>query len=108
MSGAKVIEAYHDLWQVEASFRMTKHDLKARPVFHHQREAIEAHLTIVFAALAITRYLTNTTGLSIKKLITTLRTVRSATIEINGQHLIVDQEPTEEIHEILNRLAASH
>ena len=37
---------------------MTKNDLRARPVFHHQRDAIEAHLTIVFAALALTRYLT--------------------------------------------------
>ena len=52
-TGAAVIAAYHDLWQVEQSFRMTKSDLRARPVFHHQRESIEAHLTIVFAALAI-------------------------------------------------------
>lgn len=108
MSGARVIQAYHDLWQVEASFKMTKSDLKARPVFHHQRDAIEAHLSVVFAALAITRYLTATTEVSIKKLVTTLRTVRSATIEINGQHLVLDQEPPAEIQEILNRLAAGH
>lgn len=108
MSGQKVIEAYHDLWQVEASFRMTKSDLRARPVFHHQRDAIEAHLSVVFAALAITRYLTDTTGISIKKLVTTLRTVRSATIEINGQHLTLDQKPPPEVQEILNRLAGGH
>lgn len=65
MAGAKVIEAYHDLWQVEASFRMTKSDLKSRPIFHHQRDTIEAHLSVVFAALAITRHLTHTTGVSI-------------------------------------------
>src|ERR1700722_16072371 len=53
MDGAAVIAAYHDLWKVEQSFRMTKGDLRARPVFHHQREAIEAHLTVVFAALAV-------------------------------------------------------
>jgi len=47
MDGRAVIGAYHDLWQVERSFRMTKSDLRARPVFHHQREAIEAHLTCV-------------------------------------------------------------
>jgi len=45
MDGAAVIAAYHDLWHVEQSFRMTKSDLRARPVFHHQRQAIEAHLT---------------------------------------------------------------
>jgi len=57
-------------------------DLRARPVFHHQREAIEAHLTVVFAALAVARHLQDATGTSIKKIVQTLRTARSATIEI--------------------------
>jgi hypothetical protein len=43
--------------QVEKSFRMSKTDLAARPVFHHTRESIEAHLTIVFAALAVSRWI---------------------------------------------------
>jgi len=92
MSGQDVIAAYHDLWQVEASFRMTKSDLRARPVFHQQHEAIQAHLTVVFAALAITRHLTAITGYSIKKITQTLRTVRTATIQINGQTLTIDPE----------------
>jgi hypothetical protein len=36
---------------------MSKHDLQARPIYHHQRDSIEAHLTIVFAALAVSRWL---------------------------------------------------
>ncbi len=32
---------------------MSKHDLQACPVYHHKRESIEAHLSIVFAALAV-------------------------------------------------------
>jgi transposase len=47
----QVIDAYHQLFQVEKTFRMSKSDLKARPIFHHKRESIEAHLTIVFTAL---------------------------------------------------------
>ena len=31
------------------SFRMSKHDLEARRIYHHTRESIEAHVTIVFA-----------------------------------------------------------
>ena len=62
MDGAAVIAAYHDLWQVEKSFRMSKSDLRARPIFHHRRDAIEAHLTVVFAALAVSRYLQDLTG----------------------------------------------
>jgi transposase len=95
-----VIAAYHDLWQVERSFRMAKTDLRARPVFHRQRDSIEAHLIIVFAALAISLYLQEHTGISIKKLVNTLRTVRSATINVNGELLTLDPEippPTREL-----------
>jgi transposase len=104
MAGQAVISAYHDLWQVERSFRMTKSDLRARPVFHHQREAIEAHLTIVFAALAISRHLQDTTGVSIKKFVRTLRTVRSATIKVNGQTLTLDPEIPPQARELLTAL----
>ena len=68
-----MIDAYHDLYQVERSFRMAKSDLRARPVFHHDRDAIEAHLTVVFAALAVARELQAATGVTLKKLVQTLR-----------------------------------
>ncbi len=69
MPATEVIASYHDLWQVEASFRMSKTDLRARPIFHHTRDAIEAHLTIVFAALAIARHVQNVTGMSIRTVV---------------------------------------
>ncbi|WP_349306972.1 hypothetical protein [Rhodococcus sp. USK13] len=56
MRPGEVIDKYHDLWRVEQSFCMSKTDLRARPMFHHTREANEAHLTIVFTALAVARY----------------------------------------------------
>ena len=84
MSASKVIASYHDLWHVEQSFRMSKTDLQARPIFARTRDAIEAHLTIVFAALAISRAIQDRTGLSIRKVLRDLRPLRSATIEING------------------------
>jgi transposase len=104
LSGASVITAYHDLWQVEASFRMLKSDLKARPVFHHQRDSIEAHLTVVFAALAITRYLTTTTGKSIKKIIRTLKPLHTVTIDIAGHQLTAETPPGPDALEILRNL----
>jgi len=61
-SAAEVISSYHDLWHVEASFRMSKSDLAARPMFHRTRDAIEAHLTIVFTALAVAREVQNAPG----------------------------------------------
>jgi transposase len=91
MPAAEVITSYHDLWNVEASFRMSKSDLRARPIFHHTRESIEAHLTIVFAALAVARYLQNETGLSIKKIVRALRPLQQVTVRIAGHdHLAQD------------------
>jgi transposase len=50
-----VIGAYHQLWHIEKAFRMSKHDLQARPIYSHTRQSIEAHLSIVLAALVVTR-----------------------------------------------------
>jgi hypothetical protein len=91
MPPAEVIGSYHDLWHVEQSFRMSKTDLRARPMFHHQRDAIEAHLTIVFAALAVARYLQDATGLSIKRIVQTLRPLQQITVRIAGhEHTAAD------------------
>jgi len=57
-----VIGAYSQLWHIEKSFRMSKHDLRARPIYHHKRESVDARLTVVFAALAITRFIEDRTG----------------------------------------------
>ena len=100
-----MISAYHQLWQIEKAFRMSKHDLAARPIFHRQRESIEAHITVVFAALAISRYLQDATGTSIKKIVRTLRTARSATIEINGQHLTLDPDIPADAQKLLDELS---
>jgi hypothetical protein len=87
-----VIGAYHQLLQAEKSFRMAKSDLQARPVYHHLRESIEAHLTIVFAALAVSRWIETTTGWSIRRFVKTARRYR--TIEIQaGDRLITAADP---------------
>jgi len=84
MPAEEVIASYHDLWHVEQSFRMSKTDLRARPMFARTRDAIEAHLTIVFTALAVSREAQHRTGLSLRRLLRTLKPLRSATVEING------------------------
>lgn len=84
MPAPELISSYHDLWHVEQSFRMSKTDLRARPMFHRTKDTIEAHLTIVFTALAVAREAQNRTGLAIRNLVRQLRPLRSATIAING------------------------
>ncbi len=104
MPANEVIASYHDLWQVEASFRMSKSDLRARPIFHHTRQAIEAHLTIVFTALAVARYLHKVTGFSLKKLIRTLRPLQEITIQIAGHEHTAADPLTPAANQILHAL----
>ena len=61
-----VIGAYHQLWRIEKSFRMSKHDLQGRPIYHHLRESIEAHLSIVVAAMAVSHWIEHQTGWTIR------------------------------------------
>jgi transposase len=53
----KIIDIYRGLWRIEESFRVTKSDLEARPVFVSTREHIEAHFLTCFVALVIARIL---------------------------------------------------
>lgn len=71
---------------------MSKSDLRARPIFHHKRESIDAHLTIVLAALAVARWLERTTGWSTKKLVTTLRRYHTVQIQA-GEHTLTAEDP---------------
>jgi hypothetical protein len=48
---------------------MSKHDLQARPIYRHRRDSIEARLTIVFAALAVSRWIEDATGWTIRKFV---------------------------------------
>lgn len=58
LDNTEIIEKYHELWQVEEAFRVSKTDLKMRPVYHHKRERIRAHILLVFISLVVARLLT--------------------------------------------------
>jgi hypothetical protein len=71
---------------------MSKSDQQARPIYHRKRDSIEAHLTIVFAALAVTRWIEARTGWSIRKFVKTARRYREITIQA-GQQTITAADP---------------
>jgi len=104
----QVISAYHQLWHVEKSFRMSKSDLKARPVFLHKRDSIEAHLTIVLAALAVSKMVEFKTGISIKRFVNMMRPIRSGIISINGQEYPAEAEIPSEVKPLIRKLKTTH
>ena len=56
-SAEEVLAHYHGLWQIEQCFRVSKHDLKVRPIFHWTPKKVRAHIAICFMALTCVRYL---------------------------------------------------
>ena len=101
-----VIGAYHRLFAIEASFRMSKHDLAARPIYHHKRASIEAHLTIVFAALAVSRLVEDRTGWSIRKFVQTARRYRTVQIRAGAQLLTAADPIPDDLRDALARISA--
>ncbi|MGH3505511.1 MAG: IS1634 family transposase [Nocardioidaceae bacterium] len=99
-----VIGAYHRLWQIEKSFRMSKHDLAARPIYHRLQDSIEAHLSVVFAALAVARRLEHLTGWSLKKFVTTARRYREVTIRAGGHDLVAADPLPDDLAETVDTI----
>jgi transposase len=53
LTAGRVTEVYSHLWNIENAFRISKTDLRIRPIHHYRKRRIEAHLCIAFAAYAI-------------------------------------------------------
>jgi transposase len=104
-----VIDRYHDLWHIENSFRITKSDLEARPIFHRLDETIKAHFVLVFAGLAISKYIEQSTGLSIKKVLQVCSRVLTHTITNTKTGETIDKETTIQnpyLKKVIERLRA--
>lgn len=99
-----MIGSYHDLWHVEQSFRMSKTDLRARPIFHRTRDAIEAHLTVVFTAYPVARFMRDAAGVSVKRIITSMRPLREFIGRVSGQDTTFDPDAPGPAREIANPL----
>jgi transposase len=53
LTDSEVIDNYKNLWHIEKAFRMSKTDLRIRPIYHRLRNRIEAHICISFTAYCI-------------------------------------------------------
>jgi transposase len=72
LSDSAVVENYKNLWHIEKAFRMSKTDLRIRPIYHRLKKRIEAHICISFTAYCIYKELERTlyaekSSLSLKK-----------------------------------------
>ena len=83
---------------------MSNHDLPARPIYHRTRDSIDAHLSIVFAAMAVSHWIEHQTGWSIKKFVRTARRYRTVTIQAGQQTLTAAEPPPDDLAEALAKI----
>jgi transposase len=57
ITAKEVLDYYHQLWQIEENFRISKHDLRIRPIYHWTPKRVKAHIAISFMALVCVRHL---------------------------------------------------
>lgn len=89
LSAEEILAKYNDLWNVEAAFRVTKHDLKVRPVFHWKPRRIAAHIAICFTAYALVKHLEYRVRLCYKKL--SIEKIRQLLIRVQTS-ILFDKE----------------
>jgi transposase len=52
-----ILARYARLWKIEESFRINKHTLSMRPIYHFKPERIKAHIALCFMAFSLLRHM---------------------------------------------------
>ena len=107
LTGTAVIDNYNNLWKIEKAFRISKTDLKIRPIYHRLHDRIEAHICISFVSyllykeLEIALYRSNT-GISINKAVKAINKMYEIIIDKHKRILLKNNETQQKIIEIVN------
>ena len=105
-----VIERYHELYRIEQAFRISKHDLKTRPIFHFKEDPIKLHMLICFMALVISKDIELKTGVSIRRFIIECKKITDARLlnKITGKEIKIRTPMENPIINYLIQLGAPH
>ena len=88
MSIQEILDNYKNLWRVEESFRITKHDLSIRPIFHWTPRRIKSHISMVYISFTCIKTLMyilekQSSVMSCRKIVEVLKGVQASIIEDN-------------------------
>jgi transposase len=108
----QIIEHYNHLWQIEKAFRISKTDLKIRPIYHRLKSRIEAHICIAFCAYKIYKELERQLKIkkayiSPEKAIDIAKTIYRITIQTNlsntmHSRLFIDKDEQRYLIDLFN------
>lgn len=79
----EVLSHYHSLWRIEESFRISKSDLKIRPIYHWTKDRIESHILLCYLVFACARYIERRVWLQGKERLS-LRRLREAMLSVDS------------------------
>jgi transposase len=111
LTGKEVIENYQNLWLIEKAFRISKTDLKIRPIYHRIRKRIEAHICISFVSYLLFKELErvlveNQTNISVNQAIKQINKMYEVVFQYangNNQKVLLKNNPVQEqIMQIIN------
>lgn len=96
LSKDEVISNYSHLWKIEKAFRISKNDLKIRPIYHRLQPRIEAHICIAFVAYKIYKELERQlkekkSALSPEKAIDIAKTIYSIKLETSANREVIEK-----------------
>lgn len=105
-----IIERYHDLYKIEQAFRISKNDLKTRPIFHFKEEPIKLHLLICFMALAASKHIELKAKTSIRAFLTECKKVTDARLinKVTKKEIRMRAEISPQLHRMLDKLTTPH
>ncbi len=101
-----IIQRYHDLYKIEQAFRLTKSDLKTRPIFHFKEEPIKLHVLVCFMALAVAKHIEIKGNISIRSFITQGKAVTDARMlnKISKEIIKLRTEVPQTLTQILQKI----
>ena len=87
----QVIESYNNLWKIEKAFRISKTDLKIRPIYHRLKERIEAHICISFVSYVLykdlERVILMRTSIYMKKAVKQINRMQEIMVKLPGNRI---------------------
>lgn len=107
-----IIKHYSNLWKIEKAFRISKTDLKVRPIYHRLRNRIEAHICISFVSYVLYKELERVLAkhyqdMSIIKAIDQINKMYEVMVQINEMQKVNiplrNNQPQQKILDALNR-----
>lgn len=110
VSNQIIIDRYHELYKIEQAFRISKHDLKTRPIYHYKEDPIQLHMLICFMALTGSKHIELRTGRSIKYFLTKCKDIQDARMlnKLTNEEVRIRKPYTSDVKKFILQLNLPH